>query len=317
MTRAFNFRESVDLRLLVSFAAVAKTGSVTGAADQLRYVPSAVSQHVSALERSVGGTSLFARHSSGLTLTPAGRALLDAVEELFAATTEFSDVARRIGAGEGISIRFGAYGSALSHLLTGSLLRMQEQGRRPSIRAFEVEPAAGMPEVEMGRLDVLMAHRYLPDDAVVSSSRLHARSLGWERMVLAVAATTPHERRTVAECATADWVAGALVDPDRRMLVRWSRALAFVPSVVFETEDCHTAVEIIASGLGVGLLPASVAANHVERNRLAIVPVLGEQHEAMLRREVFAITRADAAIPALDAFLDELARGVALYAPAT
>lgn len=317
MTREFNNRETVDLRLLVSFVAVAQVGSITGAADQLGYVPSAVSQHVSALERSLGGTNLFARNPNGLTLTAVGRALADAAESLFAATTDFSDAARRISAGEGIQIRLGAYGSALSHLLTRALLCMAETGNRPSIRAFEVEPSAGMPEVEMGRLDVLMAHRYLPDDPVVSSKRLQARSLGWERMDLSVSTDSSADERTVDSCRTADWVAGGPGVPDRRMLTKWATAVGFAPNVVFETEDCHTAVEIISSGLAVGFLPASVVAGRAALDRLSVVPVPPEQHEWMLRREVFAITRCNATIPALESLLAELARGVEPYAPAT
>lgn len=62
----------MDLRHLRTFAAVARTGSFTAAADELGYTQSAVSQHVAALEADLGRTLLTRRP---VALTDAGELL--------------------------------------------------------------------------------------------------------------------------------------------------------------------------------------------------------------------------------------------------
>ncbi|WGD38292.1 LysR family transcriptional regulator [Lysinibacter sp. HNR] len=60
---------------LIYFTEVAKSGSVTDAAQKLHVSPSAISRQVSKLESAVG-VPLFARHPRGMSLTRAGRLLL-------------------------------------------------------------------------------------------------------------------------------------------------------------------------------------------------------------------------------------------------
>src|SRR6266700_4796707 len=65
----------MELSDLVTFLAVARTGGVTRAADELNTVQSNITNRVKALEAEIG-TPLFERHSRGMTLTGAGRRLL-------------------------------------------------------------------------------------------------------------------------------------------------------------------------------------------------------------------------------------------------
>lgn len=64
---------------LPTFVAVARAGSVTGAADRLGLSPSAVSKAVKLMEERLEAT-VFVRKSRGVSLTEAGRALLAAAE---------------------------------------------------------------------------------------------------------------------------------------------------------------------------------------------------------------------------------------------
>ncbi len=65
----------MELTDLKTFSAVARTGGITRAAEELNTVQSNVTQRVKALEAEIG-TALFERHSRGMTLTGAGRRLL-------------------------------------------------------------------------------------------------------------------------------------------------------------------------------------------------------------------------------------------------
>jgi DNA-binding transcriptional LysR family regulator len=309
MNEVINSREMPDLRLLMSFVHVARKGSISLAAAELGYVPSAVSQHISALERSLGGVSLFVRKPGArLTLTGAGRALEIATDGLFSSATAFQDVARRISQGDGVEIRIGAYGSALSHLIAPALTRMHVQGRESAARIFETEFAAGLPMLERGDLDILIAHRYLPGEPALPSSKIVGRSLGREPLLFVVSADLREEDRAWEVLRNRDWVAGPPTEPDRRLLDRWAQDCAFVPQVRFESADYHTAVEVVAFDLAVGLLPLSVVAGPSARGRLVAVsvPVV----PTVLVREILAVVRTGMAIPAAEKLLDELARAV-------
>jgi len=71
----------LDVRKLLMLRAVAAEGSIAAAGRALRYTRSAVSQQLSALETEVG-TALIDRRGNRITLTPAGRILLEHTERI-------------------------------------------------------------------------------------------------------------------------------------------------------------------------------------------------------------------------------------------
>ena len=77
----------MELTDLLTFAAVARTGGITRAAEELNTVQSNVTQRVKALEAEIG-TALFERHSRGMTLTGAGRRLLPYAQRMTALSRE-------------------------------------------------------------------------------------------------------------------------------------------------------------------------------------------------------------------------------------
>ncbi|MCI9890170.1 LysR family transcriptional regulator [Micrococcales bacterium 31B] len=71
----------MDTRQVEMFLAVAEHGSVTAAAASLHLTQPSLSQGIRLLERHLGG-ELFVRTPRGVTLTPAGRALLGPAREV-------------------------------------------------------------------------------------------------------------------------------------------------------------------------------------------------------------------------------------------
>lgn len=67
----------MDPRRLLVLLAVARTGGVLAAADELRITPSAVSQQLTKLENEAG-QALLLRTPKGSVLTPAGLAMAEA-----------------------------------------------------------------------------------------------------------------------------------------------------------------------------------------------------------------------------------------------
>src|SRR3954470_17590197 len=77
----------MELSDIQTFAAVARTGGITRAAEELNTVQSNVTQRVKALEAEIG-TPLFERHSRGMTLTGAGKRLLPYAQRMSALARE-------------------------------------------------------------------------------------------------------------------------------------------------------------------------------------------------------------------------------------
>jgi DNA-binding transcriptional LysR family regulator len=302
MKQSFTNLELADLRLLASFARVARLGSITRAAVELDYVPSAVSQHITALEHRLGGALLFTRKpGSRLVLTAAGRALADAADDMLAAAAVFGDVARGISDGDGVVLRVGAYGTALSFLLPQALTALADTLPRTYIETIEIEPADGVALIDTGALDILIAHRYLPEEKPPSGENTDYRLIGQEPMLAVTSIDAP---KRLSECAEADWVAGSRRDVDRQLLLRWAGQLGFHPRVSHETRDCHTAVELIVSGVAVGLLPASVISAPHNRTRLAVLePDPGVEFP---HRDVLIITRVGFQTRVADVLLDHI-----------
>ncbi len=86
----------MELSDIQTFAAVARAGGITRAAEELNTVQSNVTQRVKALEAEIG-TPLFERHSRGMTLTAAGRRLLPYAQRMAALSREALMAARDDG----------------------------------------------------------------------------------------------------------------------------------------------------------------------------------------------------------------------------
>src|SRR6476659_1317717 len=86
----------MELSDLLTFSAVARSGGITRAAEELNTVQSNVTQRVKALEAEIG-MALFERHSRGMTLTGAGRRLLPYAQRMAALSREAMLAARDDG----------------------------------------------------------------------------------------------------------------------------------------------------------------------------------------------------------------------------
>lgn len=88
---------SLNLHHLRLFRAVARDGTLTGAARSLNISQSAVSTQIRSLEGSLGH-DLFERSGRNLLLTEAGRIALDHAEEIFRAAEDLSAILKTTGA---------------------------------------------------------------------------------------------------------------------------------------------------------------------------------------------------------------------------
>ncbi|MFF0516890.1 LysR family transcriptional regulator [Streptomyces sp. NPDC004250] len=307
-----------DLKLLATFLAVVSCRSMTAAAAELGYVPSAVSQHITALERDMGIELIVRRPGSRLILTAAGRSLAVATIELFEATVRFTDRANDIASREIAELRVGSYPTAMSHLLPDVLSIYKARRPGSSVRLAVVETDEGLPKVRSGDLDLLIAYRYLPEDPPTESEALTITRLGREPLILVTGAETGRRRPVeLAECLDREWVSGYKHHGDRRLLHRWAGGLSITPHVTLETADLHGMLAIIRSGLAVGFIPESLldSARDTGVERVMMPPEVPPQN-----RDILAVRRAGHDSPVLKELVSLLAcvvEGIGWLPPAS
>ncbi len=93
----------VSLTALRAFEAVARTGGIARAAEELSVGPTTISRHVAALERRIG-TALLRREGRGIALTPAGIDYHAAIRGAFGSIETATDRLSAQARGEPLSL---------------------------------------------------------------------------------------------------------------------------------------------------------------------------------------------------------------------
>ncbi|MEI7744827.1 MAG: LysR family transcriptional regulator [Chloroflexota bacterium] len=240
----------LTLRQLLSFRAVAEVGSFHGAADALEYTQSAVSQHVAALETTLGVRLLErSRGRRTVSLTEAGTLFLRHV----VAITNRLQAARAdllaYAAGEVGTLRVGVYASVGARILPEILRRFARAWPGVEVQLSEAPDQGLLDAIELGTLDLTFGILPLP------AGPFEAEELARDPYVLVVARNTvlpayPSLDDVAAQRLITFRSAGAtslLIDDLRRRGLRLDFAL--------QTDDNSTVQAMAAAGLGAALVP--------------------------------------------------------------
>ena len=242
----------LDVRRLRVLSEVARAGSLAGAAEALNYSPSAVSQQIATLEREVGMT-LVERRSRGIIVTDAGRTLVEHAEAVFARLEAAEEAVAEIASGHGGLLRMAAFPTVAGTVLPKAAAAFR--GARPGVRlkVTEASPARSVRLLRDGRLDLALTLDLSDTERGVEVFHLFD-----DPVQLAVPAD--HPLAAVGETRLADLAAETWVDvppsnSDSNLLVRACARAGFVPSVAFESDDYEVIRELVATGVGIALLP--------------------------------------------------------------
>jgi DNA-binding transcriptional LysR family regulator len=276
----------MDIRQLEALRAVRAQGGVTAAAAVLHLTPSAVSQQLAALQRSVE-TPLTRRVGRRLSLTPAGEALADAalevavaVERARAACATFLD--RPHG-----TVSVSAFQSGAQLLLPRLLTRVRDLGGI-ELHCLEEDVAQGDFAALTDRVDVVIAHR--PDEGLDwGGPEVPVRVVPLLREPLDVAVPlghplAEHDRVSPDDLADEDWIMVREGFPVGAVLDAVAARSGREPRVVQRINDFHVVSAFVAAGHGVSLQPRYTASSHpgVRLVPLAGVPA-GRRVDALLR----------------------------------
>ncbi|WP_049620752.1 LysR family transcriptional regulator [Frateuria defendens] len=261
----------MDLKQLEYFVAVAEERHFTRAAQRLNVVQSGLSQAIRSLEGELGGP-LFVRTTRSVALTAAGSVLLDEAHRVLEAArgarlavTQVHGLARgrlRIGAIQGLAPFID---------LPASLGRFREAFGGIDIELSFDGAAPLLDEVREGRLDVAFTQ---PGDAPVPE--LASRLLVCEGLVAVCA--PKHSLAGARELPLAALAGEVFVDLKadwgmRRLVDQSFAAAGLQRRIGFEVNDMSWLTELAAQGLGIALVPESVARARREDKRLKPIAI--------------------------------------------
>ena len=149
----------IDLAAVESLVAVERCGSVGGAAAELGFTPSAVSQQVKRLERQVGAT-LLERAGRGVVLTAAGRRLVDEGRVLGEQVERLrSRLQGDAGRPSGL-LRLAAFSTAVRGIVPPLLGELAHRAPGPRRRGARGRALGCRGRGGSGRTDVAIVHRW-------------------------------------------------------------------------------------------------------------------------------------------------------------
>ncbi len=258
----------LDVRRMQVLRAVVTSGSVTAAATNLGYTPSAISQQVAALEKQAG-IPLLERVGRGVQPTAAGRLLTEhaAIISKHVAEAETALADLRAGRTGRLAIRY--FATAGAALVPPALARLRRDHPGVQVDLKLTDPEDPLPEVEAGRADlaIVLHARQAP---VRGIAMVHLLDDPYRAVLPRGHRLAAKRVLDLADLADEPWI-GNEFGACAQSVVDACAASGFSPNFVVESEDYATAQGFVAAGLGVSLIPQMG---------------LGNRHPAVLVRRV-------------------------------
>ncbi len=291
----------LDVRGMLALAAVAEFGSVAAAAAKLGWSHPTADHHLRRLESSLGG-KLLERHPRGSKLTEFGEVIAAQARRALTLNTETRELATSWLEHRAQRVRLGVFPTAAG-LIPAAVQLATKAGIDLVVSLDEtVSLRAGL---DAGDLDIAVLFTAGPR----SGSRADGHSvqlLRSEPMLLATSSDHPHANNVgvrLRDFAADRWAVGASDhDPVDSEIARRCELAGFSQRVGMRSDDYRVILRLVAEGLFVAAVPASVVDSNDPRLRL--LPFT----EPLLHRDtVIATGRRDPAIGAVISALRQAA----------
>lgn len=315
----FEYEGAMELRHLRYFLVVADEGHFTRAAERLGMQQPPLSQQIRALEDELG-FALFRRHPKGATLTAGGEVFLKEAKAILDNLADGAARAARVARGTEGHISLGLTSSAAAHPLIPRTMRAYRIARPGVSVEFREGNAAELTDaVAAGKLDLaflrqpvnqpagLVFHQLVKEEMLLVLPRDH-RLLGGQHDVAVPAISLKSlkdEQFILVRRRGAPGMYSNLIDACVRA--------GFTPTIAIEVDRMLTNISLVAAGVGVSAVPASMKGFHEES--VAYCRILdGGPH---LGAPVTLVCRQENTAPAVEQFLAESLRIAQLAPPRT
>lgn len=291
----------IDLRQFRQFVTVAETMSFRRAAERLHMAQPPLTVAIKRIEDELG-VALFERTNRIVRLTQPGAVLLEEARHALAQAERALLATKRAGKGLVGSVRVTFVPSAIYHFLPRVLRVYRERHPDVALELQEANTAQQILALRSDRADIGIVVPPVPDADDLAIEVVHET-----RLVAALPeghALSRRKRLVLTDLADKPWV----LFPARQGPGLHSRIVAacgkagFMPQVAQEALHMETIAGLVAGGLGVALVPASLAASG--RRGAVFRDVRGPGTPIVY--ELAVVSRRNASSPALKAFVDTM-----------
>jgi DNA-binding transcriptional LysR family regulator len=263
----------MNLNHLRAFVAVAECLSFSRAAERLHVSQPALSNQIKLLEEDLDAR-LFERDRRSVSLTAAGKDILDHAGRLLSAAEDLKQRVRRASTGGLGTLRIGFVASATADIVPRMAVAFRKSF--PEV-ALELRNVPTVPQIDALRQRTL-------DVGIV---RLPLREPDIEVLPLlsepfAIVFSKQHPLRGQQRVTVHDLEREAFVCYSERLapdfFQHWTglcRKSGFTPRILQEVAEMETALALVSAGVGVAILPEGIALRH--RRTLIVIPLKEEQ----------------------------------------
>ncbi len=286
----------MELRHLKYFVAVAEEMHFGRAAKKLHIAQPPLSQQIMNLEHELG-VRLFDRAGRGIRLTDAGRYFLKEAKQILLHAEQAAETAGRIFHGQAGRLVVGFVGSVIHTFLPRGLRLFRERFPEVELVLQELNTADQIAALHAGRMDIGF-HYQGAQDATLSYRKLSLAPL------LAVVPTkhalSGRKSINIRELAREPFIANTRsTEPVvRDAFISLCHAAGFSPRIAQEAGQVQTVLGLVASGLGVCLLPDFI--KNIRRPGVRYIPLSGSPPAVKLA----VVWRSDNSSPLVKSFID-------------
>lgn len=248
----------MELRHLRYFIAAAEEENFNRAADRLHVAQPALSRQIRALEEELG-CLLFNRLKRGVTLTRAGRSLLEDARALLFSLDRACDKARAIDRGALGRLRIGTNAIAFANgCVTGAINTFREACPQVELELCSLTSPEQIAAIEEGRLDAGLLYLDKPRPA------LRSMTISDYSLMLGMRADHPLASREGLKLSDLRdqafvWGETGLMAFIYDGLLRACRAQGMEPRIVQTCHGSDATLGLIAAGVGVGFVHSSIS----------------------------------------------------------
>lgn len=257
----------IDFVTLKLFCAIAQSGSITKGASECHLALSAASRRISELEETVG-LMLLDRSAKGVTLTPAGHAVMQHALRLFQGFEQFSNELNEFAKGSKGHVRLWANMSSLTEFLPSALASFLKE--HPEIQVEVEEQLSG--DIVKALLDGIADIGVFAEGTPTTG--LNTQVIGHDELVIVCSQDHAIQSRksiSFEECLEFDFVGlnrgSSLLELTSRHAERLNKHMRLRIQVRSYDAMC----QMIAVNLGIGVLPYQACAPQIKALGLKVI----------------------------------------------
>lgn len=256
----------MTLAQLQYFKTLAHVLHYTRAAEELHIAQPSLSYSINELEKELG-VKLFNKEDRKVTLTEYGEQFLPYVESALATISDGTDALRQMSGATKQVVRLGYFHSISASLIPALMKDLYEQTENGRLR-FQFSEGSSfdlMSQLKKGELD--LAFCMLKDDWIETVPIMK------QPLYLAVPQEHPLAERSFVDFADFANEPMILLDKTSSLRVRVDQIFAkggVAPNALFVVRECNAALQYVALGFGVSILPQVPA---MDSSPVSILPI--------------------------------------------